>query len=148
MLPADVTLELAECECRCEPPKTSLFGRSVGSIATLFLRFWSCGTWSRPIRSAITDGSAGLCARIGTVELRAPVPDDELREAVRFTVTIEADEKEFEREEEYLWCLGMAEGGLVFDDPETGAGVAAPRVACILCSYERIVSRRTCARAR
>ena len=46
----------------------------------------------------MSEVSPGPCIPIGRVELRAPVLD-ELRDAVRFTVTTDAEEKEFEREE-------------------------------------------------
>ena len=80
--------------------KPSLLVRSRGSTATLLLRFCSCDNGSRPIRRVIKEVSAGLCALIGAAEFLAPVPDDELSEAVRLTVTIDAEEKEFEREDE------------------------------------------------
>ena len=99
VLVADATLELVEVEYRCELPDASLIDRSVTSTATLLLRFWSCDNCSRPTLSVIKDESAGLCDLIGAGEFRAPVPMDELSEAVRFTVTMDADENELEREE-------------------------------------------------
>lgn len=80
----------------------------------------------------IRDVSPGLCALIGAAEFLAPVPDDELSDVVRFTVTIDADEKEFEPEDEYRVCFGIAEGALTLDEPEDGADVAPPWTACIL----------------
>ena len=61
-----------------------------------------------------------MCA----AELRAPVPD-ELSEPARFTVTIDAEEKEFDRDE-YRWCLGMAEGSSVPAVPEAGTAALYP----------------------
>lgn len=95
---AEAMLEAAELECLCTPPSIPLSGRSVASTATLFLLVRSCGNCSRPTRSAISDVSPGLCARIGRAEFLDPVPE-ELREAVRFTVTTDAEEKELDREE-------------------------------------------------
>ena len=48
----------------------------------------------------IRDVSTGLCVRIGAAEFRAGVPDELLSEAERFTVTIDADENELDREDE------------------------------------------------
>ena len=67
-------------------------------MATLLLRLWSCGIGSRSTLNAISDVSFGVCVPIGTAEFRAPVLD-ELSEPARFTVTTDAEEKEFERDE-------------------------------------------------
>lgn len=44
------------------------------------------------------EGSLGLCALTGPAEVRTPVLE-ELRDALRLTVTVEAEDSEFEREE-------------------------------------------------
>lgn len=71
------------------------------------------------------DVSPGLCTGIGREEFREPVPE-EPKDAVRFTVTTDADETELEREE-YRYGMGMEDGG-----SETGTDAPFPCTACIV----------------
>lgn len=95
----DITLEFVDCDQRCRLPTPSPFViRSECSPATLCLRLDSCEAGLRPDRRAAVEGSLGLCALAGPAEARCPVVD-ELRDPVRWAVSTEAEESEFEREE-------------------------------------------------
>ena len=98
LLVMDATLELVECDHRFRLPNPSLLARSVGSTATLLLRLLSCDIGSRESLSAIRDVSVVLCTFIGTIEFRAPAPE-ELSDPLRFTVTTDAEDRELERDE-------------------------------------------------
>lgn len=95
----DVTLELVECDHLLRLPSPSVLVRSVESTAILLLRLWSCDIGSRSSLRAMSDVSDGLCAFVGAVEFRTPVPV-ELSEPGRFTVTTDAEESELECEED------------------------------------------------
>lgn len=94
----DFTLPFVDCDHRWRFPNPSPFGLSDRSTATLCTRLCSCDIESRPSRCATEFGSLGLCDLTGPAEVRTPVLD-ELRDPVRFTVTTDAEDKEFEREE-------------------------------------------------
>ena len=104
VVPRDVMLELVECDQRLRllnPPAEPCSTCSEVSTATLLRRLCFGSrkdSRSRLRRAAVHDKSAGFCDEVRRAELRAPVLE-ELREFVLLTVTIEAEEKELDRDE-------------------------------------------------
>lgn len=131
-------------------PKPSFSPWSVGSTATLLLRLKSCGTRSRPTRSAIKALSLGLCDLIGTADALAPVLD-ELSEPVRLMVETEDDDKEFEREDRRAWCCVRAEAGDTLLPPLLGTETEVDGPCIIMLQFlaaeTALCRRRLCARS-
>ncbi|KAI7288153.1 hypothetical protein KC345_g297 [Hortaea werneckii] len=123
---------------------------SVRTRPWLLLRLKSCGTRSRPTRSAVKALSLGLCDLIGTADALAPVLD-ELSEPVRLMVDTEDDDKEFEREDRRAWCCVRAEAGDTLLPPLLGTEteVDGPCIITLqsFAAETALCRRRLCARS-